>query len=344
MKLQKRINYFLPGGSFSNNPLLNAVEANRQKYDSIGKDLTNKAVTSVRESKQRADQRNKHLHTAEANARKKHSMLNNVARIQDNLWKQGYFGDIAYEKAVDGRWGKMTQDAYNKSKLGKKSNNTVDNNRGKTTQNTDNAVKSINKREASELYKNGTGSTDVYSTGAFHLLAPERLDMPHSSGLKDQVAAEIAYTEGLPISQREKDPHNVKGVTYIGYGTHGRLSGQNENVNKQSNKNNATAKVFGGYRYRINSDGSVDVEDPYSFNIVRDFTRKNSQGDPYVYQSGEDPYAEHEWQGLWHDLTTSGEGKSIQNLAENFMTRQGKKRNNNIHFAPGEINDRNSRR
>jgi len=35
---------------------------------------------------------------------------------------------------------------------------------------------------------------------------------------------------------------------------------------------------MGGIRYRINEDNSVDVEDPYGFNISRDFTRTNLHG------------------------------------------------------------------
>ena len=35
---------------------------------------------------------------------------------------------------------------------------------------------------------------------------------------------------------------------------------------------------------RVNDDGSVDVIDPYAFNVVRDFSRTNSKGDPYVYK------------------------------------------------------------
>lgn len=108
-------------------------------------------------------------------------------------------------------------------------------------------------------------------------------------------------------------------------------------------KNNGTGKVMGGYRYKVNPDGSVDVIDKYSFDTVRDFTRKNKHGHPYVYTKGEDPYSGHEWQGLWHDVTTPGEGKTIQNIAENFLSRQGKMRENNIHFEPGEINTRNSK-
>jgi len=99
---------------------------------------------------------------------------------------------------------------------------------------------------------------------------------------------------------------------------------------------------MGGYRYIVNPDNSVDVIDPYSFNIVRDFTRTNKDGKPYVYKGQDvDPYAGHEWKGLYHDIVTEGTGKSVQNLMENFFSRQGKKRKNNIHFEPGEINRRN---
>ena len=241
---------------------------------------------------------------------------------------------------VDGDWGPISEQKWreyqakkNKTSTTKTSNNQI--------QSTSNEIKSISQEKAQQLYQNGTGKMDTYLTGLFHMIMPESVVMPHSNGLKDQVAAEIAYTEGLDKSKREVDPHNVKGGTYIGYGTHGTMSGQSQNINQQGNANNGTAKVMGGYRYFKNDDGSVDVIDPYAFNVVRDFSRTNSKGDPYVYKQGEeDPYAGREWAGLWHDITSKGSGKTTQNIIENFFTRQGKNRSNNIHFEPGEINRR----
>ena len=54
-------------------------------------------------------------------------MLNNIARVQDKLYREGYFGDMPYEKAVDGIWGKATQDAYSKSKLKKETDSQQNN-------------------------------------------------------------------------------------------------------------------------------------------------------------------------------------------------------------------------
>lgn len=193
MKLIKKINFFEPGGSFSNNPLLNAVEANRQKYDSIGKDLTNKAVTSVRESKQRADQRNKHLRTAEANARKKHGMLNDVARIQDNLWKQGYFGDIAYEKAVDGKWGKMTQAAYDKSRT--KQNEVKSDN-----SDTDNTV--IDYLKGTPLGRGINHTVQTYSNQL-----PKIVD----EAKKGNYGKATASLVGIPVDLASSSPSNIFG-------------------------------------------------------------------------------------------------------------------------------------
>lgn len=213
-------------------------------------------------------------------------------------------------------------------------------------------IQPLSLNQASKLYQNGTGNTDIYLSGLYHAIAPKSWSMPHSEGLKNQIAAAIAYTEGIPSSQRENDPHNMNNRTYVGYDTYGRLSNQittvgknnrtiGKYINNQNNDNNGAAKVMGGIRYRINDDNSVDVEDPYGFNISRDFTRTNSHGQPYVYKKGEDPYLGHEWKGLYHDIISSGNGRSIQNIMENFFTRQGKSRNNNIHFEPGEINSRN---
>ena len=111
-KLVKKINYFEPGG-LMRNPLLRQVEAQRQKNNEMGAELTKKAVQDVRNIKQRADVRKK----ATIKARKRNGILNDVVKLQDELYKQGYFGDIPYEKAVDGVWGKATQDAYSRSRL-----------------------------------------------------------------------------------------------------------------------------------------------------------------------------------------------------------------------------------
>ena len=244
------------------------------------------------------------------------------------------------KSGADGDWGAKSKAAWEQyqAKNNKTSTTKIPNNQ---TQPTSNEIKSISQEKAQQLYQNGTGKVDTYLTGLFHMIMPESVAIPHSNGLKDQVAAEIAYTEGLDKSKREVDPHNIKGGTYIGYGIHGTMSGQSQNINQQGNSNNGAAKVMGGYRYFKNDDGSVDVIDPYAFNVVRDFSRTNSKGDPYVYKQGEeDPYAGREWAGLWHDITSEGAGKTVQNVMENFFTRQGKNRSNNIHFEPGEINRR----
>lgn len=296
---------------------------------------------------------------------------NNTAILQDNLWKIGAFNEVkdrrgnnlTYESAVDGlraRSGKGTTDqaiawakanGYDvdeKSGMVKKSNPIkVTNKEITTTPNTPSPKKimPISLEEAQKYYQNGTGNLDVYSSFLYHVIAPKFKAMPHSSGLKDQIAAEIAYTEGLPKSSREKPWKSqlLPGQTYVGYSTHGKMINSDENINNQGTKNNGTSRVMGGYRYVINDDGSVDVKDGYSFGVVRDFTRKNGKGKkPYVYGENEDPYTGRPWAGLYHDITTSGEGKSLQHLAENFGTRQGKSRKNDIHFEPGEINRRNS--
>lgn len=326
----------------------------------------------------------------EKQTKKAHNRNNKIASLQLQLWNSGAFNgvidkrtgkQVTYERAVDGIDGSMTRQAMENNKKRREAiplsprNQQIQqqNNQQKTkfvttsgsnipsqifelnnpTYISDNSkVQSLNLDQASKLYQNGTGNIDIYLSGLYHAVAPESWTMPHSEGLKNQIAAAIAYNEGVPASQREKDPHNMNNGTYIGYDTYGRLSNQlttvgknnkvvGKYINSQSNSNNGAAKVMGGLRYKINDDNSVDVEDPYGFNVSRDFTRTNSHGQPYVYKKGEDPYAGHEWKGLYHDITTSGEGRSIQNIMENFFTRQGKSRKNNIHFEPGEINSRN---
>ena len=325
----------------------------------------------------------------EKQTKKAHNRNNKIASLQLQLWNSGAFNgvidkrtgkQVTYERAVDGMMGgknSMTRQAMENNKKRREAiplsprNQQINQQKTKfittsgpnipsqifelnnnTYTSSNSRIQPLNLDQASELYQNGTSGADIYLSGLYHAIAPESWAMPHSEGLKNQIAAAIAYTEGIPVSQREKDPHNMNNGTYIGYDTYGRLSNQlttvgknnkvvGKYINSQSNSNNGAAKVMGGLRYKINDDNSVDVEDPYGFNVSRDFTRTNSHGQPYVYKKGEDPYAGHEWKGLYHDITTSGEGRSIQNIMENFFTRQGKSRKNNIHFEPGEINSRN---
>ena len=48
-------------------------------------------------------------------------------------------------------------------------------------------------------------------------------------------------------------------------------------------------------------------------------------------------------QGLRHLPHVIRNGYKVEDLLENFATRQGKNRSNDIHFRPGEINSRNGK-
>lgn len=209
------------------------------------------------------------------------------------------------------------------------------------------AITPISLDKAKKLYQNGAGMIDVLAAGFWHFIEPTGLvPMLHSDNLKNQIAAEIAYNESLPKRKREKDPHGIS-KNYIGYSMHGTLSNQSTNINQQSNKNNATAKIMGGYRYTINEDGSVDVIDPFSFDIIRNFNNKKD-GKPEVLKNSSDDIFTN-W-GIFSSLAANlGAIKDIingptnfQDFMENYFTRQGRTRSNNIHFAPGEIDKRNS--
>lgn len=121
-RLQKKINYFKPRGTLYRNPLLNAVEAQRQKTADVAKGFTEKVVSGFKEPTERR-------RAITAKARKRTNSLNDVVRIQDELYRQGYFGNLDYNKAVDGVWGKATQDAYNKRRLGQKTSKPTANNK-----------------------------------------------------------------------------------------------------------------------------------------------------------------------------------------------------------------------
>ena len=207
--------------------------------------------------------------------------------------------------------------------------------------------------ELQQLYQQGPGSGQVLGSYLYHIIAPKSWSMPHSDGLKDQVAAGIKYSESLPDQEKEADSTtkrrtNADGSHYIGYNTWGTLAGQSGNVNEQGNAGNGASKILGGLRYKFNEDGSVDVTDVYGFNIIRDFSTLDGKGRPVARnkKDANDPYMGHPWKGLWHDLNqphsevTSWTG--LQHLAENFGTRQGKTRTNNIHYDAGEITTRTS--
>lgn len=284
-----------------------------------------------------------------------------VIDMQEQLRKAGY------NIAVDGLWGPRTQKAYD-DYLAKNSNTVPGtihvSDSGQTAgepyevvytsregtinptnaRSVDKDIKTLSKEEAGKLYQNGTGKADAGLSFLYHISLPEFLPMLHSSGLKNQIASEIAYTEGLDKKDRERDPHPKRneGKTYIGYVTHGKMTEQDYNVNKQSASNNATGKTMGGYRYIVNPDGSVDVIDDYSFHITRDFSKTDTNGQPYVYRTEKDPYENKPIMGLINDLPhVIKNGNKIEDLLENFATRQGKSRSNDIHFRPGEINSRN---
>lgn len=284
----------------------------------------------------------------------KQSKPRELRDLQQDLKDLGY-----YTKIADNKWGNGTRAAIRQAEAdgykidiknftisGKKSKKQLAQKPIKTS----GIIKSLSLKEAQKKYQNGAGDLEVYASGIFHAIEGTGLiPLPHSDKLKDQIAAEIAYTEGLPESKREKDPHKgVKG-TYIGYATHGLLSNQSGNINEQGNQNNAVAKIMGGYRYIKNPDGSVDVIDPFSFDVIRNFG-EGKDGKSKVIDTKDDPYAH--WIlpntgaliGLGKDLKDiiGGASGSVQDVAENYFTRLGRKRSNNIHFAPGEIDRRNN--
>lgn len=250
----------------------------------------------------------------------------------------------------------QVQNEQRKKKLEKKSDTKEKNSKPKeklekkqNNNSSKKAVTPISLDKAKKLYQNGAGIIDVLAAGFWHFIEPTGLvPILHSNDLKNQIAAEIAYNESLPKRKREKDPHGIS-ENYIGYTMHGTLSNQPTNINQQSNKNNATAKIMGGYRYTINEDGSVDVIDPFSFDVIRNFDNKKD-GKPEVLKSSKDDTFTN-W-GIFSSLGANlGAIKDIingptsfQDFMENYFTRQGKTRGNNIHFAPGEIDKRNNSR
>lgn len=330
---------------------------------------------------------------------KEQFLVDNAEKIQQELKRVGYnLGTYGKNKdGIDGKWGKQSQVAwdlamkdgyvyengrlvkYNTAKpnLTSKRSSTasyqysmnpmfgtpINSPVSKETSVSIPNFSEIPVEQLQQIYKEGPGIGNAAGTMLFHVVSPKDFSMPHTDGLKNQVAAAIAYNESLPQNKRERDANGIQtddeGYQYVGYNTFGILSGQSGNVNNQGTEANAASKVMGGLRYRINEDGSIDVKDRYGFNVVRDFEKINSKGKPKVMSKEEkanDKYAGKPWQGLWHDLTSEHskiisdnatwrpstwfDGQGLQDLAENVGTRQGKVRNNSFVFAPGEISKR----
>ena len=332
---------------------------------------------------------------------KKQFFADNAEKFQQELKRVGYnLGTSGKNKdGVDGKWGKRSQAAldqaykdgyvYKNGRLVKPETSLVKRNNtaqiqyqvhpmfGTSTQiTTKSTAKPITKPitvlpnfteipvdHLKSIYAKGPGTGNAAGTMLFHVISPKGISMPHTGGLKDQVAAAIAYNESLPKNKRERDSNGIQtddeGYQYVGYNTFGILSGQSGNVNDQGTDANAASKVMGGLRYRVNNDGSIDVKDRYGFSVVRDFEQTNSKGKPKVMskkEKAEDPYNGKPWQGLWHDLTSEHskvwnenatlnpftwlDTQGLQDLGENVGTRQGKVRDNSFVFKPGEISER----
>lgn len=197
--------------------------------------------------------------------------------------------------------------------------------------------------EAQKLYQNGAGFTESALGMLYHIMAPSSAHMIYPGDIKDQIATEIAYAESLPANHRLKTKEGE--LTKLDYPMHGVLSEQDENVNKQGTMNNATSKVMGGYRYVVNPDNSVTISDNYGFGVVRDYDDDgNVKAVLNSNNLDQDPYANRQWAGLMHDIWANGwsslSPSVLQNIAENFGTRQGVFRDNSFTFQPGEIAQR----
>lgn len=193
----------------------------------------------------------------------------------------------------------------------------------------------LNLEQARTSYSKGqSGLGDVISTYIYHIVMPESMKMPHSEGLKDQLAAAVAFdqsSEGF----KQKRPN---GDSMIGYPTYGILSNSDLNINKQKTLGNGASKIMGGVTYTINGN-KVQFDDKYKFGVYRTV---DSNGQVHAYLDNNDPYKGSPWKGLLSDLSNISK-LGIQNIAENFGTRQGKSRDNSLQMSIDEINSRNTK-
>ena len=191
----------------------------------------------------------------------------------------------------------------------------------------------LNLEQARTSYnRSQSGLGDVVGTFIYHTIMPESMKMPHSEGLKNQLAAAVAYDQSSEgFKQKRPD-----GKSMIGYSTYGVLSNNDLNINKQKTLGNGASKIMGGVTYTIDGD-KVQFDDKYRFGVYRTV---DSDGKVHAYSDGNDPYKGSPYKGLLSDLSNIGK-LGIQNIAENFGTRQGKSRDNSLQMSINEINSRN---
>lgn len=204
------------------------------------------------------------------------------AALQDQLFNIGVFGNMAYEKAVDGIIGKNTRAAlqraaelgYSVDEAGKLVKTNTQAQIIANSNNKNISIKPISLEIAKDLYKNGDGTANAIAAAIYHVLIPDGIPMLHSQKVKNQVAAIIGYGD----ADKKIDLETSK--KSIGYEDAGLLSDQNLNPNKQAAYNNAFGKVLGGAKYTNNTDNSIDIDDTYQFIVHRDFNKMKANGEP----------------------------------------------------------------
>lgn len=303
---------------FINSRLGSLVESNRKK----NKEYTDRISKQNETLSRTAEAHNQRYNQASSRSAQRYGTPVDIARLQRDLYYGGYYDkDVTYDQAVDGIWGKKTQDALNRSKLGSKKETD-------SKKETNSKVNPINLEKARELYNNGTGVGDAAALFAFHDVAPQKWKMPHSKGLKQQLAAAVAFDK----SKEGYHDKRANGDSMIDYRTYGKLSNQDSNVNKQATKNNGAAMSMGGLTYKQRND-SIIFPDVYAFNVIRDNrTGKVIQNDPYKGKP---------FQGLIADILSGN--LSARNIAENYGTRRGKQRDNTVAMSIDDINKMNNR-
>ena len=96
--------------SVTGNNVQNLTNQQRAKVQNY----TNQQVQRVKDISKEAD---RHRLRRQDVYKRRGVKPNDIVALQDQLYNEGYFGDIPYEKAVDGIMGKMTTDALNRKKL-----------------------------------------------------------------------------------------------------------------------------------------------------------------------------------------------------------------------------------
>lgn len=189
------------------------------------KEWGKQALDKVKAQSKEADRRIAHK-KAKTKIRTPYKDNSDVLAMQEKLYNDGYYGDIDYNKAVDGIWGKASQDAYKKfisdNSSFKLSNQPFDRH-GNLTRECATYVNGELSRNGIELYGNsyelGSKGLPKVASGYDNLKRPSKVTYNNLARFQQQAADNFAND----VDTMHMDPNKV----YLAnmYYNHGKSTG-----------------------------------------------------------------------------------------------------------------------